>query len=85
MKLVLAEKPSVGMSLSKVLGANKRGDGYMEGNGYFISWCIGHLVELSEPEEYDIRYCRMRKRASDSGSGQNVRHTVNSALSWSLR
>jgi len=56
MKLVLAEKPSVGMSLSKVLGANKREEGYMEGSGYLVSWCIGHLVELSEPEEYDSQY-----------------------------
>lgn len=53
MKLVLAEKPSVAMSLSKVIGANQRGDGYMEGNGYFVSWCVGHLVELSQPEAYD--------------------------------
>ena len=48
MKLVLAEKPSVAMSLSKVIGANQRGDGYMEGNGYLVSWCVGHLVELSQ-------------------------------------
>ena len=40
MKLVLAEKPSVAMSLSKVIGANQRGDGYMEGNGYLVSWCV---------------------------------------------
>ena len=53
MKLVLAEKPSVAMSLSKVIGANQRGDGYMEGNGYLVSWCVGHLVELSQPEAYD--------------------------------
>ena len=46
MKLVLAEKPSVAMSLSKVIGADQRGDGYMEGNGYLVSWCVGHLVEL---------------------------------------
>ena len=50
MKLVLAEKPSVAMSLSKVIGSNQRGDGYMEGNGYLVSWCMGHLVELSQPE-----------------------------------
>ena len=50
MKLVLAEKPSVAMSLSKVIGANQRGDGYMEGNGYLVSCCVGHLVELSQPE-----------------------------------
>ena len=40
MKLVLAEKPSVAMSLSKVIGANQRGDGYMEGNGYLVSCCV---------------------------------------------
>ena len=44
MKLVLAEKPSVAMSLSKVIRANQRGDGYMEGNGYLVSWCVVHLV-----------------------------------------
>lgn len=52
MKLVLAEKPSVAMSLSKVIGANQRGDGYMEGNGYFVSWCVGHLVELASPDRH---------------------------------
>ena len=46
MKLVIAEKPSVAMSLSKVIGATKRQDGYLEGNGYLVSWCVGHLVEL---------------------------------------
>lgn len=60
MKLVLAEKPSVAMSLSKVIGANQRGDGYMEGNGYLISWCVGHLVELSQPEAYDEKYAKWR-------------------------
>ena len=59
MKLVLAEKPSVAMSLSKVIGANQRGDGYMEGNGYFVSWCVGHLVELSQPEAYDEKYAKL--------------------------
>jgi len=44
------------MSIAKVLGANKRNDGYMEGGGYLVSWCIGHLVELAQPEEYDVRY-----------------------------
>lgn len=55
-KLVLAEKPSVAMSIAKIIGANKRCDGYMEGGGYLVSWCIGHLVELAEPEEYDESY-----------------------------
>ena len=60
MKLVLAEKPSVAMSLSKVIGANQRRDGYMEGNGYLVSWCVGHLVELSQPEAYDEKYAKWR-------------------------
>ena len=60
MKLVLAEKPSVAMSLSKAIGANQRGDGYMEGNGYLVSWCVGHLVELSQPEVYDEKYAKWR-------------------------
>ena len=60
MKLVLAEKPSVAMSLSKVIGANQRGDGYMEGNGYLVSWYVGHLVELSQPEAYDEKYAKWR-------------------------
>ena len=58
MKLVLAEKPSVAQSIAKVLGATKREDGYIEGNGYIVSWCIGHLVELAEPEAYDAKYSK---------------------------
>lgn len=58
MKLVLAEKPSVAQSLSKVLGADQRRDGYLEGNGYIVSWCVGHLVELAQPEAYDAKYAK---------------------------
>ena len=61
MKLVLTEKPSVAQSISKVLGANKRCNGYLEGNGYIVSWCIGHLVELAQPESYDEKYAKWRK------------------------
>ena len=60
MKLVLAEKPSVARSLARVLGANKRCDGYLEGNGYIVSWCVGHLVELSAPEAYNEAYAKWR-------------------------
>lgn len=60
MKLVLAEKPSVAQSIAKVLGVNKREDGYLEGNGYIVSWCVGHLVELAEPESYDEKYSKWR-------------------------
>ncbi len=52
MQLVIAEKPSVARSISEVIGATEIGDGYMEGNGYVVSWCVGHLVELAQPESY---------------------------------
>lgn len=60
-KLVLAEKPSVAQALSKVLGATRCGDGYLEGKGYVVSWCVGHLVELAPPEAYGDQYQRWRK------------------------
>ena len=56
--LVVAEKPSVAMSYAKVLGATSRQDGYLEGNGYLVSWCIGHLVELAPPNVYDAKYVK---------------------------
>lgn len=52
MQLVIAEKPSVAQSVAHVIGADEKKDGYMEGNGYLVSWCIGHLVELAAPEAY---------------------------------
>ena len=57
-KLVVAEKPSVAMSYAKVLGATNRQDGYLEGNGYLVSWCVGHLVELAPPNVYDAKYVK---------------------------
>lgn len=59
-KLVIAEKPSVAQSIAKVIGADKKEDGYLEGNGYIVSWCVGHLVELASPESYDGRYEKWR-------------------------
>jgi len=60
LKLVITEKPSVAQAVSKVIGAYKREDGYMEGSGYIVSWCVGHLVELAEPQDYDERYAKWR-------------------------
>ena len=57
-RLVISEKPSVAMSYAKVLGATSRKDGYLEGNGYLVSWCIGHLVELAPPNVYDAKYVK---------------------------
>ena len=59
-KLVIAEKPSVAKSIAKVIGAAERKDGYLEGGGYIVSWCVGHLVELSAPEAYDETYAKWR-------------------------
>lgn len=52
MQLVIAEKPSVAKSIAQVVGAIQRQDGYLEGNNYIVSWCVGHLVELAQPESY---------------------------------
>ena len=57
-KLIVAEKPSVAMSYAKVLGATNRQDGYLEGNGYLVSWCVGHLVELAPPNVYNAKYVK---------------------------
>ena len=61
MKLVIAEKPSVAQSIAKVIGATGRKDGYLEGNGYLVSWCFGHLVELAQPQEYAPKYEKWKK------------------------
>ena len=53
MKLVIAEKPSVARDIASVLGVTQKRNGYLEGNGYQVTWCIGHLVQLANPEEYD--------------------------------
>lgn len=58
MKLVIAEKPSVAISIAKVIGATKKKDGYYEGNGYKVSWCVGHLIQMANPESYDERYAK---------------------------
>lgn len=53
MKLLIAEKPSVAQEIAAVAGANKRRTGYLEGNGWIVSWCYGHLVDLADPPTYD--------------------------------
>lgn len=56
MRLVIAEKPSVAQSIAKVIGAYDRKDGYVEGSGYIVSWCVGHLVGLAQADAYDEKY-----------------------------
>ena len=63
MKLVICEKPSVGAAVAAALGVREKKDGYIEGNGYVISWCIGHLVGLAEAAAYGEQY---RKWSYDS-------------------
>ncbi|HEN7895558.1 TPA: DNA topoisomerase 3 [Streptococcus agalactiae] len=58
MNLVIAEKPSVAISIAKVIGATKKKDGYYEGNGYRVSWCVGHLIKMANPESYDEKYAK---------------------------
>lgn len=56
--IVLAEKPSVGRELARVLGCRKKGEGFLEGDKYIVTWALGHLITLADPEEYDERYKR---------------------------
>ena len=61
MRLVIAEKPSVAMGIAQVLGATARKEGHMEGNGWLVSWCIGHLAGLAEPAAYNPSYDKWRR------------------------
>lgn len=56
MRLIICEKPSVGMTIASALGIETKKDGYMEGKNFLVSWCIGHLAELSEPSAYGNKY-----------------------------
>ena len=60
MRLVICEKPSVAMAVSNVIGAKIRRDGYMEGSGFIVSWCFGHLAELAGADTYDERFKKWR-------------------------
>ena len=54
--LVIAEKPSVGRDIGRVLSCSPKGNGYMEGTKYVVTWALGHLVTLKDPEDYDKKY-----------------------------
>ena len=60
LQLVIAEKPSVAVSIATVLGATVRRDGFFEGNGYIVSWCFGHMAALAQPEAYGEKYGKWR-------------------------
>ena len=59
-QLVIAEKPSVARSIAAVIGAGEKQNGYWQGGGYLVSWCIGHLVSFAEAGQYDEKYCKWR-------------------------
>ena len=63
LKLVIAEKPSVAKSIAGVIGAKEQKKGYLEGNGYLVSWCVGHLVELAQPKSYDEAYMKWTRES----------------------
>src|SRR5918911_1316620 len=58
---VLAEKPSVARDLARVLGANSKGQGYLHGNGYVVTWAIGHLAALAQPHEIRPEWKQWRR------------------------
>ena len=60
-RLVVCEKPSVARSIASVLGACRREDGFLSGGGYLVSWCFGHLAELSDADAYDEKYGKWRR------------------------
>lgn len=59
-QLVIAEKPSVARNIAAVIGAAEKQNGYWQGGGYLVSWCIGHLVSFAEAGQYDEKYCKWR-------------------------
>ena len=59
-QLVIAEKPSVARSIATVIGADEKQNGYWQGGGHLVSWCIGHLVSFAEAGQYDEKYCKWR-------------------------
>ena len=80
MQLVIAEKPSVAKSIAEVLGATDRKDGYFEGSGYLVSWCIGHLIELAQPESYGEQWKKWTLKSSADGTGKYGPKTT--CMSW---
>lgn len=76
MKLVISEKPSVAQSIAAVIGAKQRGNGFLEGNGYLVSWCLGHLAELASADAYDNKYAKWRREDLPI-LPENWRFTVN--------
>lgn len=85
-QLVIAEKPSVARSIAAVIGATEKQNGYWQGSGYLVSWCIGHLVSFAEAGQYDEKYCKWRYEdlpILPSRGGSSCRTKRNSSLKLS--
>ena len=59
-KLIITEKPSVAQEFARILKVSGRNNGYLENDSYVITWCVGHLVEMVYPEEYDEKFKKWR-------------------------
>ena len=68
-QLVITEKPSVARSIATVIGADEKQNGYWQGGGYLVSWCIGHLVSFAEAGQYDEKYCKWKYYQSKENAG----------------
>ena len=66
-QLVIAEKPSVARNIAAVIGAAEKQNGYWQGGGYLVSWCIGHLVSFAEAGQYDEKYCKWQTNTAAFG------------------
>ena len=73
MDLIITEKPSVAKTLAETIVAGSRRKGYFEGNGSLVSWCLGHLVELAMPAEYNPKYANALKIITPSAEIANIR------------
>ena len=69
--LVVAEKPSVGQTIAAVIGATEKKDGFLLGNGWIVTWCVGHLVELAMPQDYDEPLLYHQEEKRHQGTGVN--------------
>ena len=74
--LVIAEKPSVARDIARVLGCSKKENGALAGNKYIVTWALGHLVTLKDPEDYDKKYKEYGSSADDAGKTADQGHSA---------
>ena len=74
--LIVAEKPSAGQDIAKVVEATEKHNGYLEGERYIVTWAVGHLIGLKQPQEHDEKY---KKWTHPKTSRQGIRHSCHTA------